>query len=129
MRSAKVSCVTSSAAGQERLFARIGLPFQGEACGGVGPKALPSAEVGEALWAGDWPIVRGLGMKAARECPLHDVLRECCRANAKSRRGVGCGEWSADWKSAIQQVRNLRYEEAAHALLETRYCAANGRSL
>jgi hypothetical protein len=33
--------------------------------------------------------------------------------NADLRRLPGCGEWSADWKSAIQQVRNLRYKEAA----------------
>jgi hypothetical protein len=40
-----------------------------------------------------------------------------CRMNAELRRGTGGGERSADWKSAIQQVGNLRYDtEALFAL-------------
>ena len=33
--------------------------------------------------------------------------------NAELRLGAGCGGQVADWKSAIRQVGNLRYEGAA----------------
>ena len=56
----------------ERLAGWAGLPFQGEEhVSDVGPRALPSASVGAALWA----EVR-------------------CRINAELRRGAGCGERS-----------------------------------
>ena len=42
---AKWICFKSSIAGG------TGLPLQGGPCGGVGPRALPSAKVGAALWA------------------------------------------------------------------------------
>ena len=41
------------------------------------------------------------------------MRRVVCRVNAELRRGVGCGGRIADWKSAIQQVGNLRYGGAA----------------
>ena len=37
-------------------------------------------------------------------------IRSFDRINAELRRVAGCGERSADWKSAIRQVGNLRYE-------------------
>ena len=40
-------------------IAGIGLPFQGAGrVGGVGPRALPSAKVGAALWANNQAAVR-----------------------------------------------------------------------
>jgi hypothetical protein len=49
-------------------------------------------------------------MKSAK---LKMQNENCDRVNAELRRGPGYGECFADWKSAIRQVGNLRYKEAA----------------
>ena len=39
------------------------------------------------------------------------------RVNAELRRDIGFGERSADWKSAIQQVGNLRYDHVRRRVM------------